>query len=57
MVAALLLLIVIVDTAATAWLLATVRGVKRVCSRNATLIKRLCEEESSDGRPDPDDLD
>lgn len=53
MVAAVLLLVVIADTALTGWLLATVKGIKKVSARNASLIKRICEEDGN-GRSDAD---
>lgn len=47
MIAALLLLVMIVDCALTGWLFATVKGLKLSVTRTAKLVKRICAEDSS----------
>lgn len=56
MVAFFLLLVVILDTALTGYLLATVKGLKKSVTHNARLIREICEEDKSCGR-DTDDTD
>lgn len=57
MIALMLLLVVIADTAITGYLLATIKGLKRSIAHNARLIKSICEEDESLGREPDADVD